>query len=498
MRVLLVYPDFLESKGGTAQHGSYSEGLASLSAVLKSQGHQVALMHLTRPAHEREYLAELASYQPDLVGFNSRTSVFPYVRQYALWTKQYDDIPTVCGGYHATLVPQETLDTPGIDAVCIGEGEHILAGLCRAVEQGEDWSQLPGVWTRCGGQMVRNPVAPLVEDLDTLPLPDFSLFDYRRLAASQMSTALVMLSRGCPYNCAYCCNHGLRKVYPNPARYTRFRSPERSIVYLEQLRTSYPGLRYLNFMDDILPLNREWFSDFISRYRREVGLPFSCRLRANLVDRDVVCALKEAGCYLVHMGVETGDEELRRAVLNRPISQEQLVKAFDTCRDLDMSTLAYNMINLPGETVNSTLSTIRLNARLRPQRMVVSIFYPYPGTDLHRLSWERGWLSGSDYQSDMPLKQPGYGSAQVWFMHRYFKSLVRVYQLLYRLPHPAQRACRGALEAVLCSPLLPRRSLAVAADAIIAVGVGLKRFLMKHFPAFYLRLRDRVVGRVPV
>ncbi|HAI21802.1 MAG TPA: hypothetical protein DCM14_07915 [Clostridiales bacterium UBA8153] len=495
MKVLLIYPDFLESKGGTAQHGSYSEGLASLSAVLKSQGHQVALMHLTRPAREREYLAELAFHRPDLVGFNARTSVFPYVRQYARWTKQYGDVPTICGGYHATLMPQETLDTPGIDAVCIGEGEYVMAGLSRALERGEDWSQLPGLWTRRNGRLVRNPVAPLV-DLDELPLPDFGLFEYRLLAASQLSTALVILSRGCPYSCAYCCNHGLRKVYPNPAKYTRFRSPERSIAYLEQLRASYPGLRFLNFMDDILPLNREWFADFIDRYRKEVGLPFSCRLRANLVDREVVSALKQAGCYLVHMGVETGDEELRKTVLQRPITEEQLVQAFATCRELGISTLAYNMINLPGETVRATLSTIELNARLKPRRLVVSIFYPYPGTDLHRLTRERGWLDASDYRSDMPLRQPGYSPAQVWFMHRYFKSLVGVYQLLYRLPVPAHRTVRHALEAVLCSPLLPRRCLALAADVAIFTGVGLKRFLMRHFPGLYLRLRDRVVGRV--
>lgn len=496
MKVLFVYPDFLESRGGTAQNGSYSEGLASLSAVLKAQGHQVALMHLTRPAHEREYLAELASHRPDLVGFNARTSVFPYVRQYARWTKQHSDVPTICGGYHATLVPQETLDTPGIDAVCIGEGEHVMAGLCRALERGEDWSQLSGLWTRKDGKVLRNPVAPLV-DLDELPLPDFGLFDYRRLAASQLSTALVMLSRGCPYSCAYCCNHGLRKVYPNQAKYTRFRSPERSIAYLHQLRASYPGLRFLNFMDDILPLNREWFTGFIERYQKEVGLPFSCRMRANLVDRDVVSALKQAGCYLVHLGVETGDEKLRRTVLQRPISEEQLVQAFAICRELGMSTLAYNMVNLPGETMKTTLSTIELNARLQPQRLVVSIFYPYPGTDLHRLAQERGWLADSDYRSDMPLRQPGYSPAQVWFMHRYFKSLVRVYQLLHMLPQPAGRAGRRVLEAVLCSPLLPRRFLALAADAAISAGVGLKRFLMRRFPSLYLSLRDRAVGRVP-
>lgn len=496
MKVLLVYPDFLESRGGTAQHGSYSEGLASISAVLKAQGHQVALMHLTRPAREQEYLAELAAQRPDLVGFNARTSVFPYIRRYAWWTKQYGEVPTICGGYHATLAPQETLDTPGIDAVCIGEGERVMAGLCRALERREDWSQLAGLWTRRNGKLVQNPVAPLA-DLDELPLPDFGLFDYHRLAASQLSTALVMLSRGCPYNCAYCCNHGLRKVYPDQAKYTRFRSPERSIAYLHQLRASYPGLRFLNFMDDILPLNREWFAGFVGRYRKEIGLPFSCRLRANLVDRDVVLALKEAGCYLVHMGVETGDEELRRTLLQRPISEEQLVRAFGICRELGMSTLAYNMINLPGETVKATLSTIDLNARLQPQRLVVSIFYPYPGTALHQLAQERGWLADSDYRSDMPIRQPGYSAAQVYFMHRYFKSLVKVYRFLHLLPPSARRAGRCVLEGVLCSPLLPRRLLALAADAVISVGVGLKRFLMRNFPALYLSLRDRAVGRVP-
>lgn len=489
--MLLVYPDFLETRGGTAQHGSYSEGLASLAAVLKAAGHQVALYHLTRPVGEREYRAGLAGHDPDLVGFNARTSVMPYISDYVAWTRRCLDVPLIAGGYHPTLTPEETLTIPGLDAVCVGEGERPLLEVCSRLEAGREWSDVPGVWTRAR----HNPVGPLVEDLDLLPLPDFGLFDPSRLAAARMATALVMLSRGCPYSCGYCCNHGLRRVYPNPEHYTRFRSPERSLAYLDALRAAFPGVRYLNFMDDILPLRRAWFFDFIARYRREVGLPFSCRLRADLVDREVVAALRDAGCYLVHMGVETGDDRLRAQVLGRRISRDQLVRAFDACRELGLSTLAYNMLNLPGETMRHTLATVALNARLRPRRMVVSVFYPYPGTDLHRLAQERGWLASGGYGSEMPLRQPSYRPAEVWFMHRYFKSLVRVYQLLDALPGAWARRGRRALEAVLLARMLPRRPLTLLADGLIGCGLAGKQFLMRRLPRVYLWARDRLVGR---
>ena len=168
-----------------------------------------------------------------------------------------------------------------------------------------------------------------------------------------------MLSRGCPYNCTYCCNHQIKQVYPNIKDYTRFHTPEKSIQYIKAVLDKYPDMRYVDFRDNILPFNLDWFFDFIQRYKTEIALPFACRYRANLVKEEVIEALKDAGCYLVHFGVESGNEYISNQVLNRGIKREQLERAFDLCHKYKMSTLSYNMVGLPDETLETALDTIK-------------------------------------------------------------------------------------------------------------------------------------------
>ncbi|MFQ5574985.1 MAG: B12-binding domain-containing radical SAM protein, partial [Terriglobia bacterium] len=500
--VLFVYPDFNETVGGTQQHGSYSEGIGSLSAVLKRAGHGVDLLHLTSDISKDDYSSEIMSRDCDLVAFSARTSIFPYVRNYAAWTKQVrpDDGPnpvvTLCGGYHATMEPQETIEVDGMDAVCIGEGEGPIVDLCDRLDARESYSDVKSLWVKADGEIVRNEVRPLLEDLDELPVPDLGLFDFENLSASRIKTANVMLSRGCPYKCTYCCNHQFKAVYPNKNKYARFMSPERAITYLAKLRADYPFIRYINFMDNILPMKKKWFYEFVEGYKTEIGLPFSCRFRADLMTREVVAALKDAGCYLVHFGVESGDDYIRNDILQRNMKREKIIQAFDTCRELGLSALSYNMINLPHEGMGEILSTIKLNARLKPDRVVDTIFYPYPNTKLYEIAVEAGFLEPCfDYREEIPLEQPKLSRPEVLFAQRYFRTFIRIYRLVERLPRFLRKAVERGVDKIFLTKMKPHGLLVGIANARLSATVGFKRFLMKRTPSLYLYLRDMVVRK---
>lgn len=503
MKVLFVYPDFLATRIRQRRTGSdqfeitpggwYSEGLASISAVLKEAGHKTALMHLTQPASKADFERKLDKEDPDVVAFTLRTSAAPYVQQYLKWIKEIDPtLPTVLGGVHAIIAPQETIELEGADVVCIGEGEGPMVDLCRALEQGESISKIPNLLVKRGSHIVSNPPRKLICPLDELPIPDFGLFDFSRLIASQTKTAVVIISRGCPYSCGYCCNHRIRQVYPDPERYTRFRSPENSTLYLKKLLKLYPWVSYIRFIDNILGIEKGWLEDFCRRYKKEIGLPFACDHRADLATPEVLRLLKDAGCNFIYFGVETGDEDLRRNVLSRPMSNEQIKRTFAECRRLGIRTLAFNIVGLPYETPEKALKTIKLNAEINPDRMIPNIYTPYPYTTTYEMSLKEGFIPGpiSDYRDEVFLDQPNFSKREVLFLTTHFRFLVRLYRLAIRWP-PLLRV----LDGIVLWPQLPRGPLTALMRAWSSLVEGGKSFVRKRLPPVYLFLRDRLLSR---
>ncbi|MDD3717146.1 MAG: radical SAM protein [Actinomycetota bacterium] len=502
MRILFIYPDYkvnidplTGSMLGVDEGGWYMEGVASLSAVLKEAGHDVALYHLTSPVGRGDFQETLRREAPDIMGFVTMTREYPQVREYVGWAKDALDVPVISGSYHPTTLPEEVIATDGVDMLCRGEGEAALLELVSRMDAGEDYGGTESIWVKQDDNVRRNPVRPLMEDIDVLPLPDFSIFDFSKLLSTRINTGVVILSRGCPYSCTYCSNKRMRDIYPNKSRYSRFHSPEYSIDYLKKLLAAYPGVKYLNFRDDILPWKGGWLERFTSLYRKEIGLPFICNYRANLVTPEIVRMLRQAGCYQMFFGVESGNDYIRNEVLNRHMSREKIVEAFEACRDAGIKTVAYNMVGLPYEDKSRVLDTVKLNAEIRADHSLSPIYYPYPDTVLFETAVREGWVPEVyDYREDRFVDQPSLPRDQLYFARHYFRTFVRIYRALERLPEPVTTYLERMVDAVFVSPRLPHRALvAVAAQGERAWSES-KDFFRRRFPAFFLWVRDRVRG----
>ncbi|MBQ0108755.1 MAG: cobalamin-dependent protein, partial [Clostridiales bacterium] len=193
-RMLLVYPDYTDRElSGKLTGGNYSEGLASISAVLKQSGHDVKLLHLIYLHSEEEYKNKLKALgEFDIIGFSIRTTAFPDSKLYIKWTKEVcPDAFITCGSYHCTLAPEEVIAFEGVDAITIGDGEYAELNVCDKMSAGEDYTDTPSKWFKMpGGSIKKNPVAPLFSDLDRLPIPDFDLFDYANLDSVKAGTAI--------------------------------------------------------------------------------------------------------------------------------------------------------------------------------------------------------------------------------------------------------------------------------------------------------------------
>ncbi|MGN0700063.1 MAG: B12-binding domain-containing radical SAM protein, partial [Oscillospiraceae bacterium] len=246
-RMLLIYPDFLEEeKFNRKKLGNYSEGLASISAVLKQGGHDVKLYHQLYMPDKQEFIDKVKDFAPDVIGFSARTTAIPFITEMAGWLdEELPDIPVSIGGYHAILVPDECIKIKGVDFVVVGEGEYPLLDYMDALRDGITRTDIESIYFKLeNGEIIKNPVRPLIEDLDTLPFPDFDLFDFENLDRSKNFTAMVMLSRGCLFSCTYCGNSQFRNIYPNKQKYCRFRSPAKAIELLELLLSKYPFIKF--------------------------------------------------------------------------------------------------------------------------------------------------------------------------------------------------------------------------------------------------------------
>jgi len=391
MKVCLVYSDI----GGVERYGArkYYHGLGYLSSVLKRAGHETALIYLQQEPVRDDFLQQLTTAAPGLVAFSSTTHQHPYVEKCARWIKEsVPEMPTIVGGPHPTLAPEKVLANPGIDLVCIGEGEYPLLDLVNALEEGRDISGIPNLWLRRKGHLVRNPLRPLLIDLDELPFPDRELFNFGEILAANDGWVDMMAGRGCPYRCSYCCNPALREKFKGLGKYVRFRSVDNVLAEIRSLANRYT-IKTLNFQDDVFTLDRNWALQFSRAYGKEFAFPFWINTRVERInDEELVAALADAGCRGVRIGIESGNEDLRAEILKRRMSNDEIRRAFALARKHGLDIYTCNMLGIPGETADMIEQTIALNRELQPADLQFSVFYPYPMTELYDLSVRNGYL----------------------------------------------------------------------------------------------------------
>lgn len=469
------------------------EGLASISAVLKQGGHSVSLLHLLYYHNEQEFKEKLkAAGEFDIVGFSVRTTAFPDSREYIKWTKEFcPDVFVVCGGYHCTLAPDDVLAADGVDCVCVGDGEFPELELCDKMSAGEDYTDVKSLYFKMpDGSFKHNPIAPLFSDLDRYPIPDFDLFDYKNLESSKVGMAIVVVSRGCFYNCTYCGNGNFRKVYPNKKIYARFRSPENAILYLKTLLEKHPYIKVINFRDAIFNMFPDWFDKFLDLYKKEIGLPCTGNIRFDILTEDTVRRMKESGFYTIDMGLESGDPEMRFKYLRRYQTDEMIINCSKWFHKYGIAQLTYNIIGLPYEDIHRALKTIKLNARIKSDRTIPNIFYPYDGTPLYEIAKKAGFLPEGDFtQRRVPLVQPQFPEEQVLFIEGYFMHFVKRYRLAFALPRFLGVPYEKCLDHRVCGKHVPYMFYVHLHDGFVRVRNNLKDFLVHHLPGVYMKLR---------
>lgn len=404
-------------------------GVCFISAVLKKKGHAVDLVFdpkqfdrayirsekLARYFRDfwlRENLEKIAHLQPDIVGFSCTTAHYQWALGYArAIKKRFPHIYTIFGGEHAIVVPELVIKEKCVDFVCVGEGEEAMVGLLEALEKSDKPIKVGNIWAKDDrGNVIQNPLQPLIQDLDSLPFYDKELFK-NDLPKSYYTTPYAFTSRGCPYICSYCGVERMKKIFAGMGTFVRRNTPKRAIAELEIFKNKY-GAKYMLFEDDVFAMNEKWMAEFAPLYKKKIGLPFGAFGHTQLLTPKMVSLMKKAGCDILWFGIQSASEKIRREVHARYETNEQIIKAFDLCHKAGITTMIDHICNVPYETNESIYEAFQLYNHIRPDIINVYYLLYFPKAKINEIALKAGLLTEKDIvkinQGKFEVYQQGY------------------------------------------------------------------------------------------
>lgn len=392
-------------------------GLAYLAAVSEQRGDEVLLFDADV---EDESIADaVRRFDPDIVGITANTPQVKSAWRTAQAVKSVKDIPIVLGGPHVSVLPAESAMRPEVDVVVRGEGEEVWVKLCSIVENAENGNPnfsardlldpqdslldtLLGIsYFTNDGQEKHNPDHPPIADLDTLPFPAYHFFKMDHYTNLQPATDAVdgaksfsvMTSRGCPYRCTFCSQSIM------PIKW-RARSPENVLAEWQHLVWEL-GAQEIGVLDDSanIQVDRlEKMADlFIEHKVNHVPWIFVNGIRANLATVELLSKLKEAGLKRTAFGVESGDPAVLLSI-DKKIDHDTIRQAFKNAKLVDLETIGFFIIGLPGETEETMDRTIEFACELDPLIANFSMMTPYPGTKVYEIAKRQGRLLLDDWE----------------------------------------------------------------------------------------------------
>ncbi len=465
MRIALFYPQAHDAATEAPSISTLAVnlpplGLASCAAVLRDAGHDVVMLDasLYYNYSSEQWIKKILDYNPDFVGFSTITVNF--LQAYTVCRGVKDaraDIQTVFGGVHASW-GKETILThfPAIDYLIAGEGEYAFLDLVsdKAPET------IAGLYYRDGTTIKYGPVQDKISlcTMDDLPFPAYDLIDgfpkkycLPLFSYPRQPGASIISSRGCVYHCSYCD----RSVFHHSFRWN---SPEYTYNLVMWLKTDF-GVRHIMFYDDLFTLNRIRVARLCKLFReKKLDISFNCIVRIGHIDEDLISELKSAGCWMVHVGIESGDQDILDS-FKEGLTCEAIRADIEKLHKAGLWVKGLFMMGFPGETEKSIRKTIEFACSLPLKDANVTAFTPFPGapiydniTDLGTFNTDLNTWSDMDCVNfvfvpneigSKEILERYYGDFIRKFYHRPFiKNVYR--KMLFQSPHSYWRLLKNA------------------------------------------------------
>lgn len=373
-------------------------GLYYICGALKASGHEYEVIAGSDFAVAT---AKVRAFNPSVIGFPCFTGIHKDVLKMAAFLKkEFPQKKILLGGIHPTLFSQ-IIEDENVDFICRGEGEKPICELLDAMDSGRRSFDIPNISWKENGKIHENEMRPLIDPLDNLPFPDYSIYSAIPSIAGDTYPAVFMI-RGCPFSCTYCHNSNQKKLYSGKGKYVRSFGVQRVLAEIESLLKFYPKARAVFLGADTLGIDMDWLTDLLTKYRDRFKLPYTCLIRPEFINENLVRLLKKTNCHMLAFGIESGSQRVRKELLERNYTNRQLVDAANLLKKYNIGFRTYNMIGFPTETHEEMFETLKLNMMIRSRYPWCSIFTPYPETKLSEFCLENGYLDRGFSYDDVP------------------------------------------------------------------------------------------------
>jgi anaerobic magnesium-protoporphyrin IX monomethyl ester cyclase len=391
MKITLVNPPYPPS---VHSHPPFIPlGLAYLGAVAEKAGHQVTVIDCQAEKLTYEtFRTRIAKTPSDIIGATATTLLYKSAMKLITTAKEVQpQAVTMLGGSHGTFWDENALkEYPALDIVVRREGEETLLDLAEKIESQKTLSSVLGITYRDYDKIVRNQDRPFIADLDSLPFPAHHLLPLENLKHNGKILFPLVSSRGCVFWCDFC---STVRMF---GRGYRMRSAKNVVDEMQYVHDKY-GVDQVTFYDDAFSVDRNRVLQICEELRnRKLKMIWDCGTRVDMVDRELMKTMKDAGCIAVWLGVESGSETMLGA-MNKNIKLEQTRKAYKTAHQIGLMTIANVVLGFPGETEQTAKETIRFVSQLNPEDVGFYVATPYPGTPMYEQVIKNGWLRVTDF-----------------------------------------------------------------------------------------------------
>lgn len=388
-----------------------------LASIARKQGHKVIEIYFKDwqnnnfiPPNEVEkqnLIKLLLDNDIKLVGISLRSS--PYIRiaiEITNHIKKYINVPVLWGGTHPILCPEDCIRYA--DYVCIGEGDDTFPTMLNYFQSGRPVDYMPNLWVKKDDIIIRNPVASVTEDLDSLPFRDYTSPEKYLIEGDiimqgdpmpQNTIFQMMCSRGCPFRCSFCYNSVFKtEIYKDKGNYFRLRSMDSVIDELKEAKNKFPKMKRIKFDDEVFPYEKEWVEEFCIRYPKEIGFPFECFTEAKLVNEEYFLKLRKAGLNIVYMGIQN-THKISKELYDRVDPEDKILNAVKIFKKLGLDARYQIIVDDMVSTDEDRRYLFDFLLRFpRPFALYLFSMTVYPRTALARKLLDMGKITPDDIE----------------------------------------------------------------------------------------------------
>lgn len=339
-------------------------------------------------------MRDAKEYNPDFIIFSMLSDDVLWVRERAKQLKTVTNAIVIVGGVHPTAVPEKVIQYPYFDYVVTGEGEDILPRLLHNLSQNLSVDEIKGVFYKRKHQIFGEINRAIIQNLDNYPPPDKELF-YSVAPWAKKEYSLIV-SRGCPYQCTYCHNNYLKKVWDGNGKYIRARSVSNVMNELVDSKQKYDFSTVNIWDDNILALGQYAF-DFFEEYALKVGVPFKTFAHPSNINKRTAKLLADAKCWRIEIGVQTIDKRGRK-ICGRTETDEMIKNAIQLLQEVGIQVAVSVITGLPYESNDQLYLMSKFFAETKPDRILAFLLRYYPKTDIMKIGLESGAINEEDWK----------------------------------------------------------------------------------------------------